>query len=49
MEARRKKLVQIVFLLLLKSTNKELWLGKLKVRFHFREEDVENRIILKNV
>jgi hypothetical protein len=49
METRRKKLMQFVFLLLSKSTNKELWLGKLKARFNFREEGIENRIILKRV
>ena len=36
-------------MLLVNSTNKDLWPGKLKARFHFREEDIDSRIILKCV
>jgi hypothetical protein len=37
----------LYFVLLVKSTNKDLWLGKLKARFQFREDDIESTIILK--
>ena len=37
------------FVLLVKSTNRDLLLGKLKARLHFREDDIESRIILKYV
>jgi hypothetical protein len=39
----------LYFVLLVKSTNKDLWLGKLRARFHFREDDIDGRIILKCV
>ena len=39
----------LYLVLLVNSTNKDLWPGKLKARFHFREEDIDSRIILKCV
>ena len=42
-------MAEFVFCTVLMRTNKELWLGKLKVRFHFGEDYIENRIILNSV